>query len=283
MIKKSNHHSGRNVWTFFLLTFLYSWLLWSPFVLAGIGVLKYSNTLAALRTLAVLLGAFAPMLAAVTMISRKYGWSEVGKYLGQILDLRVKARYFVWALLLPLIITAVTHYMANFTGIDNLPNTFLPENLPIPTIILIIPYFLLMLIVGGGQEELGWRGYAQEPLQERFGLIGSGLVLGVVWGLWHLPLWFMPGEGHAFYSFGAFLIFTISTSLIMACIYNASGKKLIIPMLLHAMSNTVVPFFPIMHMAKVPQPGYWLWVIINSLASLILIIWFGARMKIDIN
>lgn len=52
--------------------------------------------------------------------------------------------------------------------------------LPIPAIILIVPYFLMMLIVGGGQEEFGWRGYAQEPLQERFGVVGGSIVLGVV-------------------------------------------------------------------------------------------------------
>lgn len=178
-----------------------------------------------------------------------------------------------------MIITAGTHYIAIYTGIDNLPGTFIPENLPLPAIILIVPYFLAMLLVGGGQEEFGWRGYAQEPLQERFGVIGGSILLGSVWGLWHLPLWLMPGDGHANYPFLAFFIYTISLSLIMAYLYNASGKKLIIPMILHAMGNTAVPFFPILHMEKVPQPGYWLWVGVTSLAALGLTLKFSNNHK----
>lgn len=274
---KSNHHSDRNVWAFFLLTFIYSWTLWLPFVLAGLGVVTPSETLAALMTPAVMLGAFAPLLAAVTLIVRQSGWSEVRQFLRQGFDLRVKAMYVVWALLLPLAITAGAHYLANLTGIDRLPGTFLPEDLPVPTMLLIIPYFVLMFVAGGGQEEFGWRGYAQEPLQQRLGVLGGSIVLGVVWGVWHFPLWLMPGEGHAYYPFSAFLIYTTSTSLIMAWLYNASGKKMVIPWIMHAMGNTVVPFFPVLHLANVAQPGYWLWVGLNALVALALTIWFWSK------
>jgi membrane protease YdiL (CAAX protease family) len=202
----------------------------------------------------------------------------VKRYTLQVFDLRIKAWYYILALLIPLIITAAAHYTANFTGIDNLPRTFLPENLPIPVIILAVPYFLAMLIVGGGQEEFGWRGYAQEPLQERFGVIGGSLVLGVVWGLWHFPLWLM-GDEHSYYPFLAFVFFTIGQSLILACLYNASGKVLIIPMIIHAMSNTSVPLFPVMHMERVPQPGYWMWVGITALAALCLTVCFYNKHK----
>lgn len=277
IVENSKHQSDRNVWHFFFLTFIYSWTLWLPFVLEGLGLIKPSETLAALMTPAIILGAFAPLLAAVTMIARQSGWSEVKQFFRQSLSFRVKAIYVVLSLLLPLIITAGTHYIANFSGIDSLPNTFLPENLPVPTIILIIPYFVLMLVVGGGQEEFGWRGYAQEPLQQRLGIFWGSIVLGVVWGIWHLPLWLMPGEGHSYYPFLAFLIYTISTSLIMAWLYNASGKKLIIPWIIHAMGNTVVPFFPILHLANVAQPGYWLWVGINALIALCITIWFWSK------
>lgn len=278
MVEKSNHHNGRNVRAFFLLTFIYSWLLWLPFVLAGIGIVKYTDTLVALRMPMVSVGAFAPLLSAVTLIARQHGWSEVKKYVLQVFNLRVKARYYVLAFLVPLIVTAAAHYTANFTGIDNLPRTFLPENLPIPAIILSVPYFLLVLIAGGGQEEFGWRGYAQEPLQERFGVIGGSIVLGIVWGLWHFPLWLM-GDPHSYYPFLAFVFFTIGQSLILACLYNASGKKLIIPMIIHAMSNTVVPIFPIMHMERVPQPGYWMWAGMTALAALGLTVWFYKKVR----
>lgn len=279
MFEKSNHDNERNVKAFFLLTFVYSWTLWLPFVFAGISGVKISGTFSALRNSATMLGAFAPLLAAITMIAWKAGWSEVKKYLQQAFNLRAKIRYFALAVVLPLIITAATHYIANFTGIDRLPRTLLPENLPVPAIILIIPYFLAMLVVGGGQEEFGWRGYAQEPLQQRFGMLGGSIVLGTIWGIWHLPLWFMPGEGHSNYPFLAFLLYTISLAVIMGWMYNASGKKLVITWITHAMSNTVVPLFPIVHMAKVSQPGYWLWAGLNSMVALGFTIWFWSKHK----
>lgn len=273
-MEKSNHYSGRNVWSFFIVTFIYSWSLWLPFVLAGLGVVKQSELLTALRNPALALGAFAPLFAAVTMIVGKAGWSEVRKFIKQAFSFRVKWIYVVLSLLLPLIITAGAHYITNLTGIDSLPNTLLPKDLPVPTIILIIPYFVLMFLVGGGQEEFGWRGYAQEPLQQRFGVVRGSIVLGVVWGIWHLPLWFIPGDGHAYYSFLAFILYTVSLSLIIAVLYNVSGKKLIVPWIIHAMGNTIVPFFPIIHMENVPQPGYWVWTVLNALVAISFTIWF---------
>ncbi|MGE5674919.1 MAG: lysostaphin resistance A-like protein [Mycobacterium leprae] len=226
------------------------------------------------------IGAFGPLLAAATMIVPRAGWSGVKKHIGQAFDLRVKARYYVLAVLLPLITTAGTHYIANWTALDSLPSTFLPDTLPVWAIGLIsIPYFLAMLVLGGGQEEFGWRGYAQEPLQERFGVIRGSLLLGLVWSLWHLPLWVLPGDGHADYPFVAFMFFTISLSLILGCLYNMSGKKLVIPLVVHAMSNTLVPFFPVLHMAKVAQPGYWLWAGLTALVALCLSLWFWRSQK----
>ncbi|WP_245819787.1 CPBP family intramembrane glutamic endopeptidase [Dethiosulfatibacter aminovorans] len=162
----------------------------------------------------------------------------------------------------------------NLTGIDTLPSNLFPEDLAVPVIVLIIPYFILILVAGGGQEEFGWRGYAQEPLQNRFGILRGSILLGTVWGTWHLPLWFMPGEGHAYYSFFAFLIYTVSMSVIIGWLYNLSGKKLIIPWITHAISNVSVPFFPMLHMADVPQPGYWVWVWIHVFVAIGITIWF---------
>jgi len=225
-------------------------------------------------TPAVSVGAFAPLVAAIILIVRKEGWAGVKTFFRKALSFRIKPIYYVLALLLPLSITAVSHYIVNFTGIDVLPANLFPEDLTIPVIALIIPYFLFILIAGGGQEEFGWRGYAQEPLQQRFGILGGSVLLGIVWGMWHIPLWFMPGEGHTYYSFLPFLMFTISMSVIIGWLYNASGKKLLIPLLLHTTSNVSVPLFPILHMADAPQPGYWVWIGVNVIVAVCMTIWY---------
>jgi membrane protease YdiL (CAAX protease family) len=50
---------------------------------------------------------------------------------------------------------------------------------------------ILMMFLGGGQEEIGWRGFALDRLLSRHNDFIASLILGTIWGLWHLPLWFM--------------------------------------------------------------------------------------------
>ncbi|MFD3403600.1 type II CAAX prenyl endopeptidase Rce1 family protein [Kribbella sp. NPDC058693] len=50
-------------------------------------------------------------------------------------------------------------------------------------------------LAGPVSEEFGWRGYVQPRLREYFGPLGTTAVLGAVWGLWHVPLYFLPGTG----------------------------------------------------------------------------------------
>lgn len=266
--------SKRNVWLFFMMTFIFSWLLWLPYVLSGFEIIHLSESITSLMTVAVMLGAFGPMIAAVILIGRKEGKIGIKAFFRNAFSFRIKPVYYILAVLIPVTITAVAHYFVNIFGLDVLPANLFPENLSIPVIVLVIPYFIFILIAGGGQEEFGWRGYAQQPLQKRFGILGGSIILGLIWGIWHLPLWFMPGEGHAYYSFFAFLIYTVSTSVIIGWLYNASGKKLIVPLIIHTTGNVAVPFFPIMHMADVPQPGYWVWVSVSTLFAIFLTIWY---------
>ena len=48
-------------------------------------------------------------------------------------------------------------------------------------------YSLISMVFGAG-EELGWRGYLQGQLTERFGLFNGLVILGLLWSFWHLPL-----------------------------------------------------------------------------------------------
>lgn len=282
MTSQYKNQQTRPLIPFFLLAFGIAWVIWLPFVLPGLGVYPMTATLSGLMTPAIMLGAFGPGLAAGIITARKSGWPAVRSFLREGLSLKAPARYYIFALLLPAAVTAGAHYLANALKVDQLPATLLPADLPVPTFLVLIPYLVLMFFLGGGQEEFGWRGYAQAPLQHRLGFVPGSLVLGVIWGLWHLPLWYMPGEGHAFYPFSAFVLYTASLSLIMGWLFEASGNKLIIPWLYHAMSNAVIPFFPILHLEDVRQPGYILWVSLNALIAVIAASWYSRNRFIRI-
>ncbi len=87
-------------------------------------------------------------------------------------------------------------------------------------------------------EELGWRGYAYGELRKRRSPLASALLLGLVWGLWHLPLWLLSG-----YALQTLLIYIVSfmaaivsTSVIIARFYE-KNRNLFVPMWIHFWFN----------------------------------------------
>jgi len=264
----TNHQKNRNPWKFFLLTFAYSWIIWIPSVLDGIGV-NLPFSVAGYTMLVVVIGAFAPLLAALTLVARDEGWKGIKTFLKRAIDFRVKPIYLVIALGLPIVIHLIAHYSALAVNLD-VAQTLFPADMGTPAIILAIPYFILMMVIGGGQEEFGWRGYAQEPLQEKLGVIPASLVIGVIWGFWHLPLWFMAGDLHSAYSFFAFVLMTTSISILYAWLYNSSGKKLIVVIFFHAMNNTAAPLLPFLHGVEgKPENAYWIYAAVNVVFGII--------------
>ncbi len=264
---------------YFALTYLWAWIIWIPFVLPYFGVYEMTETLEGLLMVAVMLGAFGPLVAALILTYKDGGKKAIKQFFKKCLNFKIAPVFYVIAIITALAITAFAHYFTNLLGIDNLPNTLLPEDITIPIYVLVLPYLLMLFILGGGQEEFGWRGYIQDPLQDKIGIIKASLLIGFLWGFWHAPLWLIPGEGHSYYSLAAFLLYTTSWSLIIGIIYNLSGKKMVIAWILHAVSNLSVPLFPVLFLEDVPQPGYWVWAISNTVVALILGIWFYNRQK----
>lgn len=272
----TNHKSKRSPWKFFLLTFAYSWLIWIPSVLNGLGV-ELPFNVANYSVVVVVIGAFAPLLAALTLVGRREGGKGILSFLKQAIDFKVKPLYLILALVLPLIIHLLAHYLALALGLE-VAKTLFPTDNPLSTLLLALPYFFLMLLIGGGQEEFGWRGYAQEPLRERFGVIPASLIIGLIWGLWHLPLWFMEGDLHSAYSFFAFVLMTTSISLIYAWLYYGSGKKLMVVLIFHAMNNTAAPLIPFLHgIEGKPETAYWIYAGVNLAFGLVFAVLLSKR------
>ena len=105
-----------------------------------------------------------------------------------------------------------------------------------------VALFTLFFITAIG-EELGWMGYAIEPLQERYGALGGALLLGVVWAIWHfIPLLSVPRSTAwiAWWSLG-----TVANRVMITWLYNNTGKSVFVAILFHAMINVTWQLFPI--------------------------------------
>jgi hypothetical protein len=104
-----------------------------------------------------------------------------------------------------------------------------------------------LLLGGPVQEEFGWRGYLLDPLQERLTPLGGGLAVGVVWAVWHLPLFYLPSA--TIYYENPFLGFVVSITLLsvlMTWVYNRTNGSLLPALLMHTSWNWAHGMFPVL-------------------------------------
>jgi membrane protease YdiL (CAAX protease family) len=121
----------------------------------------------------------------------------------------------------------------------------------------ILPIFLITITAGPMGEELGWRGYALGELQKRFSPFGASMILGLLWGFWHLPLWLLSGFSGTdllVYSV-SFMVAIISTSILITYFYNKS-KNVLIAMWIHFFFNfllkmVIIDILPLLLYASV--------------------------------
>lgn len=99
--------------------------------------------------------------------------------------------------------------------------------------------FMPLMIYGGGLEEVGWQGILQPLLQKQFPFLAAVLIEGIIWSVWHLPLWFIPASSQSTYSFAAFTLFCITLGATLAAAHRITGS-IWVSVLLHAWSNTVL-------------------------------------------
>jgi membrane protease YdiL (CAAX protease family) len=127
-------------------------------------------------------------------------------------------------------------------------------------------------------EELGWRGYALDRLQLKWSALSASVLLGVVWALWHLPLFFIPGSyqhdavGFATTEFWLFMAGIVALSVTFTWVYNNTDRSILGIIILHGWVNFTAEII------VVPDLVYYaLWFV---LAGAIVAIW-GAQTMTD--
>ena len=92
------------------------------------------------------------------------------------------------------------------------------------------------LILGPLGEELGWRGMLQEQFNGQFGWLAASLLVGVIWWVWHLPLWTVDSP-HAQITWWLFAAHVMTYSVIIGAAYTLSGGSILPAILLHLSFN----------------------------------------------
>ena len=101
---------------------------------------------------------------------------------------------------------------------------------------------LVLRMLTGPVEEFGWRGVLQPLLQRRMAPIWAGLLVGIVWGVWHIPAFFLSGTPQSAWGIMPFFVGAIAVSLIITAMFNASRGSLLLPVLVHVQLNN--PIWP---------------------------------------
>ncbi|MFC6723882.1 CPBP family intramembrane glutamic endopeptidase [Halobium palmae] len=220
--------------TFLVLTFAWSWGFWGPKVLLAQGVVEGVPVLPNL-------GAFGPTVAAFLLVAYANGFGGVRRLAGRAIRLDYPKQWILVALLLPPAIVGGALAVAVATGTTP---TFPWADQPI---VLPIAFVWILLLGGPIQEEFGWRGYLLDPLQERLTPLGGGLAVGLVWAVWHLPLFYIPSE--TIYYDSPFLGFAVSIvllSVLTTWVYNSTNGSLLPALLMHTSWNWAQGMFPVL-------------------------------------
>ncbi|MEO5907727.1 MAG: CPBP family intramembrane glutamic endopeptidase, partial [Ginsengibacter sp.] len=106
-------------------------------------------------------------------------------------------------------------------------------------------YFILILPLSAFWEEIGWRGFLLPVLQQKYTAIKSSLIIGFVWGLWHLPIYLAinPYGDKTIIFFLMMFIGCFALSIIATYLYNSTKGSLLICILFHNAINTSAAYF----------------------------------------
>jgi membrane protease YdiL (CAAX protease family) len=217
------------------LMFLLTW----PIDLANSGLLPFQVPFPVYITLG-----WGFIFASLIMTGLTLGRGAVITLLKRFLIWRVNWKWYLAAfLLLPAIIgcavllnAALTRQPLDFSSVYA-RNIFGPSaSLPV----LILPYLLFDAITNG--EEMGWRGYVLPRLQAKRSALASSLILGLVWGFWHLPKYLAPWNTA---SFASFMVGILAKAVLYTWLYNNTRGSLLLTTIFHAASNTAAVFLPV--------------------------------------
>lgn len=178
----------------------------------------------------------APLIAALILVYREEGGGGVRRLLSRVFDQR-RIRKGIWYG--PIILLMPVIYLLTY-GVMSLMGLPLPDEPYFP--FLLIPLLFVLFFILAIGEEVGWTGYATDPLQDRWSALTTGIILGLVTALWHFvpliqmgrtPIWI------AWWSLGS-----ISIRILTVWLYNNTGRSLFAGIVFHDMNNLSFALFP---------------------------------------
>lgn len=237
---------------FLLITFALTWGIAALFIFLPEQMTSLFGELTGRHPL-FFLATYSPAIAAFTIVIYYGGTVGLRRFLSRLLLCRASWAWYAFLVVgVPLLF---------FCGAAVKGNLF-SEPFPFSSVQMLAVAMLFMAFKGP-VEEFGWRGLVLPLLQRKFAPLWASLIIGVVWGVWHLPAFMLSGTDQSAWSFGPFLAGSVALSIILSALFNASRGSLLLPALLHF--QLINPIWPD------AQPYDTLFFV----AAAILVVWFN--------
>lgn len=215
----------RTIVPFLALTFGLTWSI------AALPILFYDQVVAIFGEISVtnplfILAVYSPGYVGVFLVWRHYGFKGLVSFFRRLTLWRAPTQ---WWLFLILGIPVLFYTGATVKGSISNPFPFSPWYQVLPA--------MALALFTGPIEEFGWRGLALPLLQRRFAPFWAGLILGVIWGVWHIPAFLIGGTPQSAWFFGPYFIGVIAISIILTPMFNAARGSLLFAVLYHFQVN----------------------------------------------
>lgn len=222
MTERTDRIPSKALFAFVGLTFAITWsligvyIVWPDRAAALLGEISGAHPVFFLAT-------WGPAISAFVLVAAYAGRAGLRAFLSRLLLWRCPPGWVGLVLLgIPLVFLAGS-LLKGGPLLAPLP----PEGVGGVVAVLVLMLFL------GPVEEFGWRGLAQPILQRHVAPIWAGALIGVIWGLWHLPAFFLSGTVFGSWNFLPFLIGNITLAVLVIPLFNRTGGSLLWPMLFH--------------------------------------------------
>ncbi len=220
-------HGRKRPWLFFLLAYGWSWLMWSPAILFG---WEWGEP----RTMIVFVSGVGPLVAALVLLYRGYTDEPASSFWRRVFDVRrIGVVWWVPIIALPFGVNLIARLFSSGAAAGD------TDPVTIGGLLVIV---LIFGMGAGFVEEIGWRGYALDPIQQRHSALVASLIIGIAWSAWHLPLFFIEGSYHHGLGVGtiAFWLFVLAIvfwSVLYTWVYNHTARSILAVILMHAFYN----------------------------------------------
>ena len=254
---------------FLILTFAFSWLIWLPGVLTTFGIISVPSGLVKLLEL---VGATGPAVAALYLTGRYTGKPGLKQMLISSINVKTHWRFWLGAVVMLLALHAAARWIYSLVE----PN--LPQSDLLQSPVAIVPIFIVMFLVGGGLgEEIGWRGYALDLIQEKRMALVASLFLFVLWSVWHFPLFFMGGTNQSLIPIWLWLLPVLPLSVMLTWVYN-NTHTIFAAAMFHTVGNLSHELFRVVPTEVSPNiSGFVILTVLYYVAAIAIVGVYGAK------